>query len=247
VDYGHDGSEILSTLFEPLPQDVNERLKEAFVSVGVMSQVCRAKDRISSCPYALSSQEEINNQEQSAWEMMDELYEKNTQQACMRMCIDPNTGFRKRTSFNSTCCDLWKAHPEEFQTRILQHNLMPPGTEFEHLNFLCDLIVEGGSPCMVRYIRFRVKARAVVFVRLCVLRTFDVQGRLARIEHIFTPISGEKMDEILMETPDKVCIFRMKEEDGIPVTANSLIQSHEYDRHEGQISRMVQTETGLRM
>ena len=83
-------------------------------------------------------------------------------------------------------------------------------------------------------------------MRLCVLRSFDVRGRVTRIEHIMTPISIEKMDEVLLQTPDEVCIFSMKEEESIPLTASSLIQSNEYDRHEGQISQMVKTESGMR-
>ena len=97
---------------------------------------------------------------------------------------------------------------------------------------------------MTRYLRFRPVPRRITFVRMTVLRAFDSQGRNCRIEHHMTQVSLEEVDRALATAPHQVLIFGMDPEAHRPLTASSLVRSCDYDRHEGQISRMVQTSYG---
>jgi len=247
VDYGFSGEYLLDSVFLPLPVDVNEGLKTAFLAVGVaslMSSRTPVLQVLQSAVLQIAPAGHSSTQdEDESWELMDTLYQ-NSRNAVMRMAINPQDGSRTRTSFNPAFSALLLKPPEELTARLTTCHLESPVTEFEALALVCALVASSRESCISRYLRIRPVPRRISFVRLTVLRSFDALGRNCRIEHHMTQVSIEEMDKVLATAPDQVLIFGMDLEAHRPLTASSLVQSCDYDRQEGQISRMAQTDCG---
>jgi len=240
VDYGWSGDWVLGNLLLPLPVDVNEGLRTACLAVGVASLMHNRFPAVQIAPAGGGATAEGDEHH---WHLMDEVYE-NSRHAVIRMGVSPTDGTRTRTSCNPAVSALLLTHPEELSARLAGCQIENPTTEFEGLAFVCSLVASAREASMTRYLRFRPVPRRITFVRMTVLRAFDSQGRNCRIEHHMTQVSLEEVDRALATAPHQVLIFGMDPEAHRPLTASSLVRSCDYDRHEGQISRMVQTSYG---
>ena len=146
VGYGYPGNYYLDNFFTPLPADVNEGLKTAFLSVGIMALVhSRGIDTV-----RRQAQLPGGGVADQGWDIVDEIYENSSQHAVERMAVDPATGARTRTSFNSSFCQFYQMHPEETSARLLNSEMKMVMSEFEKLQFMGDLAVHGRDFCMTR-------------------------------------------------------------------------------------------------
>ena len=243
VDYGWGGDWVLGNLFLPLPVDVNEGLRTACLAVGVASLMHSRFPALAPLQTAPAGGGTSAEGDEDSWNLMDEMCE-NSRHAVMRMGLNPTDGTRMRTSCNPALSAMTLIHPEELSARLACCQLGTTTTELEALAFICALVASARETSITRYIRLRPAPRRISFVRITVLRAFDSHGRNCRIEHHSTQVSLEELDRVLATAPHQVLILGMDPEAHRPLTASSLVRSYDYDRHEGQISRMVQTSSG---
>jgi len=94
------------------------------------------------------------------------------------------------------------------------------------------------------YIRLRMRPRCCLFLRQDIKLSHNALGQLEMQEFILSPVSMEEMETVLRANANVITSHVKDVEDGEGVTAQSLVQSIEFDFEKGKIENVVASAAG---
>lgn len=192
-----------------LPAASLETLNGACAAVGIISDERTRK--ASAC--FLRAQHMLYEGEEArfiqAAEVQESVWEAVSFKGIVRRDFWPTTGRRRRTYISSSFLKWSCISPKEFMTRVQDRQLGLYQSEYEVLTCLCDEIACVDQPITVRVQRHRYRPGFCLFLRITTTRSFDVCGRLVRMEHVCEPLSIQELDEVLERDPGIVQVAYM--------------------------------------